>query len=108
MVGYINECERLGIQVLPPSDNESRSAFTVAGDHIRFGLLAVKNLGGGFIAELTREREENGPYRSFYTFCKRLSPCREFNRRGLDSLIRCGALDGLGPTGGRCWKSLIG
>ncbi len=98
VAGYIGECERLGIQVLPPSVNESTAGFTVSGDHIRFGLLAVKNLGGGFIAELTREREENGPYRSFYTFCKRLSPCREFNRRGLDSLIRCGALDGLGAN----------
>lgn len=96
VAGYIGECERLGIQVLPPSVNGSTAGFTVSGDHIRFGLLAVKNLGGGFIAELTREREENGPYRSFYTFCKRLSPCREFNRRGLDSLIRCGALDGGG------------
>lgn len=98
VAGYIGECERLGIQVLPPSVNESTAGFTVSGDTIRFGLLAVKNLGGGFIAELTREREENGPYRSFYTFCKRLSPCREFNRRGLDSLIRCGALDGLGAN----------
>ena len=98
VAGYIGECERLGIQVLPPSVNGSTAGFTVSGDHIRFGLLAVKNLGGGFIAELTREREENGPYRSFYTFCKRLSPCREFNRRGLDSLIRCGALDGLGAN----------
>lgn len=98
VAGYIGECERLGIQVLPPSVNESTAGFTVSGNHIRFGLLAVKNLGGGFIAELTREREENGPYRSFYTFCKRLSPCREFNRRGLDSLIRCGALDGLGAN----------
>lgn len=48
------------------------------------------------IAELVREREENGVYRSFYDFCRRLSVCREFNRRALDSLIRCGALDGLG------------
>lgn len=97
-VSYIRECERLGIQVLPPSVNESEAGFTVAGDHIRFGLLAVKNLGRGLIQELTREREENGPYRSFYDVCKRLSPCRDFNRRGLESLIRCGALDGLGAN----------
>lgn len=98
VAGYIGECNRLGIDVLPPSVNESGAGFTVAGDHIRFGLLAVKNLGNAFIQELVREREENGPYTSFYSFCKRLSSCREFNRRGLDSLIRCGALDGLGAN----------
>ena len=98
VVGYINECERLGIQVLPPSVNESRSAFTVAGDHIRFGLLAVKNLGRGLIAELVREREAGGPFAGFYDFCRRMSPYREFNRRALESLIKCGAMDGLGAN----------
>lgn len=98
VAGYIGECERLQIRVLPPSVNESGSGFTVVGDHIRFGLLAVKNLGGGFIQELIREREENGPFVSFPSFVKRMTPCRDFNRRGLDSLIRCGALDGLGAN----------
>ena len=98
VAGYIGECERLGIRVLPPSVGESAAGFTVEGDHIRFGLLAVKNLGNAFIQEIIREREENGPFTSFYTFVKRVSPCREFNRRGLDSLIRSGALDGLGAN----------
>ena len=98
VVGYINECERIGIRVLPPSVNESLSSFTVAGDHIRFGLLAVKNLGRGMIAELVREREENGAFESFYAFCRRMSVYREFNRRALESLIKCGALDGLGAN----------
>ena len=98
VAGYIGECERLHIKVLPPSVNESRSGFTVAGEHIRFGLLAVKNLGRGMIAELVKEREENGLFRSFYDFCRRMSVRREFNRRALDSLIRCGALDGLAAS----------
>ncbi len=93
---YIRESERMGIRVLPPSVNESGADFQVAGDHIRFGLLAVKNIGRGFIDALTRERQQNGPYTGFYSFCKRLSGQREFNRPGLDSLIRCGALDGMG------------
>ncbi len=96
VVGYIRECERMGIPVLPPSVNESGADFMVATDHIRFGLLAVKNIGRGFVDVLVREREKNGPYTGFYSFCKRLSAHREFNRLGLDSLIRCGALDGLG------------
>ena len=96
VVTYIRECERMGIPVLPPTVNESHADFMVAGDHIRFGLLAVKNIGRGFVDVLVAEREKNGPYTGFYSFCKRLSAHREFNRLGLDSLIRCGALDGLG------------
>ena len=96
VVTYIRECERMGIPVLPPSVNESGADFEDKGDHIRFGLLAVKNIGRGFVDVLVSEREKNGPYTGFYRFCKRLSAHREFNRLGLDSLIRCGALDGLG------------
>ncbi|MBR2337942.1 MAG: DNA polymerase III subunit alpha, partial [Clostridia bacterium] len=98
VAGYIGECERLRIRVLPPSVNESVSAFTVAGDHVRFGLLAVKNLGRGLIQELVAEREENGVFTGFYSFCQRMSRRRDFNRRALESLVRCGALDGLGAN----------
>ncbi len=97
---YIRESERMGIRVLPPTVNESGADFRVAGDHIRFGLLAVKNIGRGFVDAIERERELNGPFESFYAFCKRLCSQREFNSTGVDSLIRCGALDGLGTN--RC------
>ena len=96
VVTYIRECERMGIPVLPPSVNESHADFMVVGDHIRFGLLAVKNIGRGFVDVLVAEREKNGPYTGFYQCCKRLSAHREFNRLGLDSLIHCGAMDGFG------------
>ena len=96
VVTYIRECERMGIPVMPPTVNESHADFMVADNHIRFGLLAVKNIGRGFVDVLVAEREKNGPYTGFYPFCKRLSAHREFNRLGLDSLIRCGALDGMG------------
>ena len=92
---YMAECSRLKIQVLPPHVNESRRGFTVAGDNIRFGLLAVKNLGRGFLQSLVRERENQGPFTSFYDFCRRMYDS-EMNRRALESLIKCGALDGLG------------
>lgn len=98
IVGYIGECERLRIRVLPPSVNESTESFTVVDDHIRFGLSAVKNIGRALIRVMVNEREENGPFTSFYSFCQRVSAYREFNRRALDSLIRCGALDGLGAN----------
>lgn len=93
---YIAECLRLGIRVLPPHVNESGSGFTVSGKDIRFGLLAVKNLGKGFIDGLVREREENGKYTSFFGFCRRMYD--GLNRRMLESLVKCGSLDGLGPN----------
>ena len=92
---YMEECKRLGIAVLPPHVNESSTGFTVAQDGIRFGLLAVKNLGRAVIARMIEERESGGAYASFYDFCRRMTG-RDLNRRAIESLIKCGALDGLG------------
>lgn len=94
IAGYIAECQRLGISVLAPSVNESGLGFTVSGDNIRFGLLAVKNIGRGIIERLLEERQQNGKFESFYDFCFRLYG-RDFNRRMLEALIKSGALDGL-------------
>lgn len=105
VVSYIAECGRLNIKVLPPSVNESFEDFTVVGGNIRFGLLAVKNLGRGFIREIIAEREENGDFKSFYTFCKRLYG-RDFNRRAVESLIKCGALDNLGTNRNQMMRML--
>lgn len=93
---YIAECMRLGICVLPPHVNQSCIGFTVSGKDIRFGLLAIRNLGRGFILNLLHEREANGPFTSFYGFCKRMYG--DLNRRSLENLIKCGALDGLGAN----------
>ena len=93
---YIAECLRLGIRVLPPHVNESGSGFTVAGKNIRFGLLAVRNLGKGFIDTMTAEREAKGRFTTFFDFCKRMFD--GLNRRSLESLVKCGALDGLGAN----------
>ena len=94
---YIKECAALGIDVLPPSVNESGKQFTVRSGRIRFGLLAIKNLGNGFIDRILAERELNGAYTSLYTFCKRVHG-KDFNRRAVESLIYSGALDGLGAN----------
>ncbi|MEE1277699.1 MAG: DNA polymerase III subunit alpha, partial [Acutalibacteraceae bacterium] len=91
---YTNECARLGINVLPPHVNESRGAFSAQKDGIRFGLLAIKNLGRGIIDRLIEEREKNGPFTSMYDFCLRTDG-RDMNRRALEGLIKSGALDGL-------------
>ena len=96
LAGYIAECRRLGIDVLPPHVNESYHDFAVSEGNIRYGLLAIKNLGRAFIEEIIRGRV-NGAYRSFYDFCKRLYG-KNMNSRAVESLIRCGALDGLGAN----------
>lgn len=97
-IHYIRECERMGIRVLPPHVNESVAEFSVAGDHIRFGLLAMKNIGRAFVEALITERERGGNFSSFFDFCERMVPQAAFNRPSLDSLIRAGALDGLGAN----------
>ncbi len=91
---YTAECKQNGIKILPPSVNFSEGGFTPDGKNIRFGLLAIKNLGIGLIERLIKEREENGKYTSMYDFCLRNSS-REFNRKALEGLIKSGALDGL-------------
>lgn len=92
---YIEECRRLGIEVLPPDVNESRESFTVAGNKIRFGLAAVKNVGLGAVESIIRAREQDGPFSDYADFCRRLDT-KVVNRRVLESLIKCGAFDSLG------------
>lgn len=94
IAGYTNDCAKMGIKVLPPDINESVEDFTVSNGNIRFGLLAVKNIGRGLISKIISERR-NGSFTSFYNFCKRLQG-NELNRRAVESLIKCGALDSLG------------
>lgn len=92
---YIDDCKSLGIQVLPPDVNESLKNFTVVEkDKIRFGLLAVKNVGANIIDEIIKERMENGPFKSIDDFVSR---AYNLNRRVLESLIKAGACDSLAP-----------
>ena len=93
---YIAEGARLGIALLPPSVNESGSGFTATDKGIRFGLLGIRNLGSGLISEMIREREKR-PFSSMSDFCERMAG-PQFNRRALESLIKSGALDGLGAN----------
>ena len=92
---YIAECRDNGIPLLPPDVNESDDNFTVVDEGIRFGLVAVKNIGRGFILSLMQERKEGGKFRSFTDFCTRMAG-RELNKRAVESLIKCGAFDSLG------------
>jgi DNA polymerase-3 subunit alpha len=102
---YMAECQRMGVKVLPPDVNESSLRFTVNGDSIRFGLLAIKNLGRGMINGLIEERERRGKYKSFYNFCERLNG-KEINKRAIESLIKSGAMDSLAKNRRQMLESL--
>lgn len=92
---YINDCRRLGIEILPPDINESETNFTVVSENrIRFGLAAVKNVGLGAIESIVKARQEK-PFASLSDFTSRVDT-RQCNRRALESLIKCGAFDSLG------------
>ncbi|MBQ4042409.1 MAG: DNA polymerase III subunit alpha [Clostridia bacterium] len=94
---YISECARIGIRVLPPHVNDSAWDFHVDGKHIRYGLLALKNLGRQFVDALIRERRENGRFASFDDFLSRMETAH-INKKQLEMLIKSGALDGLGAN----------
>ena len=93
--GYIGECRECGIALLPPDINRSADRFTVEEGGIRFGLVAIKNIGRGFIQAVMRERELNGPFTSLYDFCSRMNGS-EMNKRAVENLIRSGAFDSMG------------
>jgi DNA polymerase-3 subunit alpha len=95
VVGVIGECRRLEVNVLPPDVNASEAPFRVESGGIRFGLTAVKNVGEGAIEQIVREREANGHYVSLEEFCRR-QDLHTVNKRVIESLIKCGAMDGLG------------
>ncbi len=94
---YIEDCKRNGIKILAPNVNYSFKNFSANKDNnaILFGLLAIKNLGRDFIDTIINERTANGQFDSFYSFCNRVYG-KGFNRRAVESLIKCGALDNLG------------
>jgi DNA polymerase III subunit alpha len=96
VVKYINECREMGIAVEPPDINISDANFTPHAQAIRFGLAAVKNVGGNAIESIVAARKQLGrPFRSLYEFCEEVD-LRLLNKRVLESLIKSGALDAFG------------
>ncbi len=92
---YIAEARDCGISLLPPDINESGAMFRVSRGNIRFGLAALKGVGKGIANEILEEREKNGKFTSFSSFCSRMYPS-DLNKRVLESLIKSGAFDGMG------------
>lgn len=113
----VDECQKMGIQVLPPNINESLANFTVVGaNQIRFGLRAIKNVGDNVVRTIVKEKKANGPYKSISDFLERVSAggeslpdsashwqagasggqTKDLNKKSLESLVKSGALDVLG------------
>jgi DNA polymerase-3 subunit alpha len=97
---YIANCQAMGIEVMPPDINASGIDFTPKGERILFGLSAIRNLGEGAIRQLLEARRLEGPFTSLADLCDRL-PSQQLNRRALESLIHCGALDTLQANANR-------
>jgi DNA polymerase III subunit alpha len=94
---FVNRCEEMGIEVLPPDVNSSDHSFVVNEKAIRFGLDAVKNVGHSAVEAILRAREDGGPLASIWDFCERVDS-RAVNKRAIECLIKCGALDSTGAT----------
>ena len=94
---YLNECRKMGIKVLPPDVNDSDFDFTPRGTDIRFGLSAVRNVGGNVVESIIRTRTEKGRYADFNDFIAKVE-VGVCNKRVVESLIKAGAFDSLGHT----------
>ncbi len=101
----IEECRNMGIEVAPPDINESFASFTVVkqeegydSDYIRFGLNAIKNVGEHIVETMIKERKDNGRYKDIFDLLERVVD-RDMNKKSLESLIKCGALDKFGERG---------
>lgn len=95
----VNECRQMDIKILPPNINESLGVFTVIKDGvIRFGLTAVKNVGSNVVDAIVKERKQDGPYSTISEFIERVKD-KDLNKKSLESLIKCGAMDEFGERG---------
>ena len=94
---FVSRCHELGIEVLPPDVNSSEHGFSVAGNRIRFGLDAVKNVGHAAVESILRARAEDGDFQSIWDFCERVD-ARAVNKRATECLVKCGALDSTGDS----------
>ncbi|PIP24928.1 MAG: DNA polymerase III subunit alpha [Candidatus Nealsonbacteria bacterium CG23_combo_of_CG06-09_8_20_14_all_36_12] len=97
-IGFlITECRKMEIEVLAPEINESLRNFTVVPgkNQIRFGLLAIKNVGHNTVEAIVKERKTNGPFKSISDFVARMNP-KDLNKKSLESLIKAGVFDNFG------------
>lgn len=102
---HLSDCRKQNIKVLPPDINESDLDFKVIENQIRFGLAAIKNVGEIAIQSVLVAREKNGPFKDLFDLCKRVE-LRQVNKKVLEGLIKCGALDSMNPKRARWMANL--
>lgn len=102
---FINECRAMGLEILPPSVNESDVRFKPLKGAIRYGLAGIKNVGEGASRELVAARVSGGPYKGLVDFCSRVTS-QMVNKKTLESLIRCGAFDFVSVGRGRLFNGV--
>jgi len=105
LTGFIAEAKEVGIEVMPPSVNESIGRFNAVldGSGIRFGMAAIKGVGEGVVEEIVKERDENGPFEGLMDFCSRITAA---NKKVVESLIRSGAFDFCGIHRARLFNGI--
>jgi len=92
LVEHMEDCDRMGVEVVPPCINQSGVEFTVANGKIHFAMSAVKGCGGSAAAAIAEEREANGPFKDIFDFCERIESSK-CNRSSIETLIKAGAMD---------------
>ncbi len=95
---YLYSCRDMGIKVLPPDINCGQGEFTAEGDHVRYGMYAIKSLGRPVIDQIIEERETGGRYRTLSDFIERTCQKELINKRAIENLIKAGACDSLDGT----------
>jgi DNA polymerase-3 subunit alpha len=103
--GFVAEAGEMGLKVLPPDVNHSLDRFVPEGGDIRFGLAGVKSVGEGAAQAIVAERKANGPFTGLVDFCRRLDPA-VVNKRVLEALVKCGAMDGFGMHRARLFNNI--
>ena len=105
IVKLIDDCRKMGIDVLPPDVNESSNDFNVVGGRIRFGLCAIKNVGESAIETVIRSRQGEGKFENIFDFCGRVD-LRLVNKKCLESLVQAGAFDSMGDNRAQFMENL--
>ena len=103
--GFVAEAGDMGLTVLPPDVNHSLDRFIPEDGNIRFGLAGIKSVGEGAAQAIVAERKANGPFTGLIDFCQRLDP-GIVNKRVLEALIKCGAMDGFGMHRARLFNAI--
>jgi len=105
LVEHLEDCQRMGIEVVPPDVNSSEEDFSVKDGKIHFGLSAIKSCGGSAAEAITKARRKDGPFVDLFDFCERV-PATACGKSTIETLIKAGAFDSFGATRGQLFAVL--